>query len=68
MEWTEMDARRNESRKKMKDLISAALLLDLQFDFLNERGRMPVTQDDANTVIRAANAILAGQALQGVRR
>lgn len=49
----------------MQDPLSAVLLLDLQFDFLDERGKMPVTRHAADAVICAANAILAGQALQG---
>lgn len=49
----------------MQDPVFAVLLLDLQFDFLDERGKMPVSRDRADTVIRAANLILAGRALQG---
>jgi nicotinamidase-related amidase len=44
---------------------SAVLLMDLQRDFLDERGRMPVDRRGAEAVIAAANAILFGQALHG---
>jgi nicotinamidase-related amidase len=45
---------------------SAVLLIDLQTDFLDPRGRMPVDWHDAEAVIDAANAILSGQVLRGV--
>lgn len=48
----------------MQDPVSAVLLLDLQFDFLDGRGKMPVSRRGADAVIRAANAILGGQALK----
>ena len=44
----------------------AALLLDLQTDFLASSGaRMPVGEVEANRVLAAANSVLAGQALIG---
>lgn len=43
---------------------SAVLLMDLQHDFLGAPGsRLPVDADGAAAVIRAANAILAGEVL-----
>ena len=45
---------------------SAVLLMDLQVDFLDANGRMPVSLRDAQAVIAAANAILNGQVLRGV--
>jgi nicotinamidase-related amidase len=45
---------------------TAALLMDLQRDFLDcERGRLPVDRVGAEAVIRAANGILAGRVLAG---
>lgn len=44
----------------------AALLLDLQVDFLNDaEGKMPVDRDSALRVLAAANDFLAGRALAG---
>ncbi len=44
---------------------SAVLLMDLQEDFLDETGRMPVDRLGAQAVIDTANAILSGKALPG---
>ncbi len=44
---------------------SAVLLMDLQRDFLDGGGRMPVDRRGAEAVISVANAILSGQALRG---
>jgi nicotinamidase-related amidase len=44
---------------------SATLLMDLQVDFLDSKGRMPVGEDNAQRVIAAANAVLCGQAMPG---
>jgi len=45
---------------------TAALLIDLQVDFLDRKvGRMPVGENDASRVIAAAESVLAGRALTG---
>jgi nicotinamidase-related amidase len=45
---------------------TAALLMDLQADFLGHSGaRMPVGEPDASRVIETANGVLAGNLLSG---
>ena len=44
---------------------SAVLLIDLQTDFLDPCGRMPVERGGVDAALDAANAILSGQALRG---
>lgn len=40
-------------------MVTALLLIDLQIDFLSDRGRMPVGSDHAERVIATANRLIA---------
>ena len=47
--------------------VTAALLLDLQVDFLDaQKGRLPVGEEGAARVVEAARALLSGRAAPGV--